>query len=114
MVTPIECQYCTYRHLNIGHGMVQTGTNNTHQLAAGIDDFRPQPLIVTLVPLLCASLHLCHIVGSQGQVLQMMMSSDSPGLDEVLERKTVEGLLGTSQTLGSLIYILGVRILLGF
>ena len=44
----------------------------------------------------------------------MMMSSDSPGLDEVLERKTVEGLLGTSQTLGSLIYILGVRILLGF
>ena len=25
MVTPIEYQYCTYRHLDIGHRMIKTG-----------------------------------------------------------------------------------------
>ena len=37
----------TYRHLDIGHGMVQTSTNHTDQLLTGVDDLCPCSLVVT-------------------------------------------------------------------
>ena len=85
-----EYQYYTYGHLYIGHGMVYCSPHHSDQLLTGVDDIRTWSLVVTLIPLLHGSLHLCCVVRSQGQALEMMMSGNGPGLDKVLERKTVK------------------------
>ena len=74
MFTISRTTTATYRHLNVGHGMVQTGTNHTNQLLTGFDDLCPCSLVVTLIPLLCAPLHLGSIVGCEGDALETMMS----------------------------------------
>ena len=62
------------------------------------------------IPLLRASLHLSHIVGSQGQTLKTTMSSHRTRRDKGVEGKTVEGLESTSWTLDSLVNHLSRRI----
>ena len=48
----------TYHGLDICHRMVQTSTNNPHQLMTCIDCCGVWPLVVMPIPLLCALLHL--------------------------------------------------------
>ena len=63
-----------------------------------------------LAPSVHASSHLRHIVGSQRQVLEMMASSHGPGLNKILQGKTVKGPLRTSRTFGSLVDVFSTRI----
>ena len=84
MVTPTEYQYCTYHHLNIGHGVVQTCTDNTNQLSTGVDDLQTSPLVVMFVPFLGALLHLSSVIRSKGEMLETTTSGNSPHLNEVL------------------------------
>ena len=90
--------------------MVQTGTNDPHQLTTCIDRLRVWPLVVASVPLLRASLHLSRVVRSQGQTLEMTTSGHRPRGDEVVQRQTIEGTECTPQTLDSLENRLGRRI----
>ena len=110
MVTPTECQYCTYCHLNISHGMVQTGTDNTHHLVAGIHNLQTSPLVIMFIPFLGAMSHLGSIIQSKREVLETTMSGDSPHLNKVLEGQSIKGPLRTPQTLRSLVYVFGLRI----
>ena len=68
------------------------------------------PLVVTPVPLLCASLHLSHVVGSQRQTLEMTTSGHGPRGDEVVQWQTIKGTESTPWTLDSLVYHLGQQI----
>ena len=74
----LEYQYYTYCHLDIGHGMIKTSTNDTDQLLTSVNDFQPWTLVVTLVPFLGAMTHLSGIVGSEGNMLEMAMSGNGP------------------------------------
>ena len=87
--------------------MVQTGTNDPDQLTTCIDCLRVWPLAIAPVPFLCASFHLHHIVRSQGQTLETMMSGHRPRGNEVVQRQTIEGTERTPQTLNSLVNCLG-------
>ena len=71
-----ECQYCTYCHLDIGHGMIQTGPHDADQLSTEVNGFYPRPLVVTAIPFLGALLHLGGIVGSEGEMFETTMGSD--------------------------------------
>ena len=98
--------------------MVQTGTNDPHQLTTHIDRRGVKPLIVALVPLLHASFHLSCVVGSQRQTLETMTSSHGTRRDEVVKGKPIEGSECIPRTLDSLINCLGrwiapVRIIMG-
>ena len=110
MVTPIECQYCTYCHLYIGHGMVKTGTDDTHQLTAGINNIQPWTLVIALVPFLGTMMHLDGVVGSKGETFEMTASSNSPCLNKVLKGETIKSPLGTSRTLRGLVDVFSLRI----
>ena len=110
MVTPTKYQYCTYHQLNIGHGMVQTGPDDTHQLMADIHDLQTHPLVVVFVPFLGATTHLCCIVGSKGKALEMTVCRNSPHLNKVLKGKTIEGSFQTTGTLCSLVHVFSARI----
>ena len=90
--------------------MVQTSTNNPHQLTTRIDHLRVRPLVVTPIPLLRTALHLCRIIGSQGQALETTTSSHRPGRDKVVQGQTIEGAERTPWTLNSLVHRLGRRI----
>ena len=59
------------------------------------------------VPLLHASFHLSHIVGHQGQTLEMMTSSHRPRGNEVVQGQTIEGMERTPRTLNGQINRLG-------
>ena len=74
----LEYQYYTYCHLDIGHGMIKTGTNDTDQLSTSVNDFQPWTLVIMLVPFLGAMTHLSGIVGSEGNMLEMAMSGNGP------------------------------------
>ena len=87
--------------------MVQTGTNNPHQLTTRINRQRIQPLVVASVPLLRATFHLHRIVGSQGQVLETTTSSHRPRGDEVVQGQPIEGLLRATRSLRSLVDVFG-------
>ena len=100
----------TYHGLDICYQMVQTSTNNSHQLTTCVDHFGVWPLIVMPVPLLRAPPHLGHVVRSQGQMLQMTMSSHRPRGNEVIQRQAIEGTEYTPRTLDSLENHLGRRI----
>ena len=93
----------SHRRLDIRHRMVQPSTNDPDQLTTRIDHLRIWPLVITPVPLLCTTLHLCRIVGSQGQTLETTTSSHWPGSDEVVQRQTIEGTERTPRTLDSLV-----------
>ena len=99
-----------YHGLDICHRMVQTGTNDPHQLPTSINHLRVRPLVVVPVPLLRASLHLSHVVGSQGQTLKTTTSGHRPRGNEVVQGQTIEGTECTPQTLNSLVYRLSRRI----
>ena len=90
--------------------MVQTSTNDPHQLTTRIDRLGVWPLVIAPIPLLRTSLHLSHIVRSQGQALETMMSGHRPGGDKVVQRQTIKGTERTPRTLDSLIDCLGRRI----
>ena len=90
--------------------MVQTSTNDPHQLTTCLDRHRVWPLVIMPVPLLCASFHLSRIVGRQGQTLETTTSSHRPRGDEVIQGQTIKGTERTPQTLNSLVYCLGQRI----
>ena len=92
----------TYCQLDVHHRMVQTGTDDTNQLITGVYCCRSRPLLIVPFPLLHTAFHLCRIVGSQGQTLETMMSSDQATGDEVVQRQPVEGPLRTPWTLHSL------------
>ena len=85
MVTISGTTTTTYHHLNISHGMVQTSTDHTDQLPTRVDSLCPCSLVVTLVPLLHVPLHLSSVVGSEGETLEMMTSSEGPRSDKVLQ-----------------------------
>ena len=93
----------TYHRLNIRHQMIKAGPNDTNQLTTSIDCPRVWPLVVAPVPFLRASLHLSHVIGSQGQALEMTMSGNGTRGNEVVQRKTVEGPEHTSRTLHRLV-----------
>ena len=57
-----------------------------------------------------ALLHLCHVVGSQGQTLETTTSGHRPRGNEVVQRQTIEGTECTPQTFDSLIHRLSRRI----
>ena len=90
--------------------MVQTGTNDPHQLTTRIDRLRVRPLVVAPVPLLRALFHLSRVVGRQGQTLETMTSSHRPGRDEVVQGQTIKGTERTPWTLDSLVDRLGRQI----
>ena len=90
--------------------MVQPSTNDPHQLMIHIDHQGVWPLVVAPVPLLRASLHLSHVVGSQEQMLEMTTSGHGPRGDEVVKGQTIEGTESTPQTLDSLVNRLGQQI----
>ena len=90
--------------------MVQTGTNDPHQLTTRIDRLGVRPLVVAFVPLLRAPPHLCCVVGSQGQTLQSTTSGHRPRGNEVVQGQTIEGTERTPQTLDSLEHRLGRQI----
>ena len=100
----------TYHGLDICHRMVQTGTNNPHKLTTRIDGCRVWPLVIAPIPLLCASLHLSHIIGSQGQALETTMHSHQSRGNKVIEGKTIKGMESTPWTLNSLIDHLSQRV----
>ena len=75
-----------------------------------IDCCGVQPLVVMPIPLLCALLHLSCVVGSQGQVLQMMTSGHRIRRDEVIKGQSIQGTERTPRTLYGLIDRLGQRI----
>ena len=83
--------------------MVNNGPNNTNQLLTSVDHPQVRPLVVASIPLLHASLHLSHVVGSQGQTLKMTMSGYGTSRDEVVQGKSVEGTESTPRTLHGLI-----------
>ena len=82
--------------------MVQSSTNNPYQLTTRINHLGVRPLVVAPVPLLCASLHLSRVVGSQGQTLETTTSGHQSRRDEIIQRQTIEGTERTPQTLDSL------------
>ena len=86
--------------------MVQSSTNDPHQLTTRIDRLGVWPLVVMPVPLLRASFHLSRVVGSQGQMLETTTSSHRPRRDEVVQGQPVEGTERTPRTLDSLVYCL--------
>ena len=68
------------------------------------------PLVVVSIPLLCAPLHLCRIVGSQGQMLQTTTSRNRTSQDKAVQRESIQGAERASWTLHSLIDNFGQRI----
>ena len=90
--------------------MVQTSTNDSHQLTTRIDRLRIWPLVVAPVPLLHASFHLSHVIGSQGQTLKTTTSGHGTRGDKVVQGQTIEGSECTHWTLDSLVHRLGQRI----
>ena len=90
--------------------MVQPSTHDPHQLTTHINRLRVWPLVITPVPLLCASFHLSCVVGRQGQTLETTTSSHRPRGDEVIQGQTIKGTERTPQTLNSLVNRLGRRI----
>ena len=114
-VKSVDCQNrrihsSTYHRLDVCHRMVQTGTNDPHQLMTCINRLGVRPLVVAPVPLLRASLHLSCVVGSQGQTLETTTSSHRPRRDEVVQGQTIKGTERTPRTLDSLVYCLGRQI----
>ena len=93
----------SHRILNISHGMVDSGSDNTDQLPTNVDRLRACPLVVVPIPLLRAMLHLCHVVGSQGQRLETTTSSYGTSRDKVVQRERVEGPGSTPRTLHGLV-----------
>ena len=98
--------------------MVDPRPDDTNQLSTSINGPQVWPLVVAPVPLLRASLHLSHIVGCQGQMLETMTSSHRTGRDKVVQRETVKRLERTPRTLHGLIdhfsrRISPVRIIMG-
>ena len=63
MVAKIGSTVRSHCGLDVCHRMVQTGTNDPHQLTTHIDCPRVWPLVIAPVPLLRASLYLSRIVG---------------------------------------------------
>ena len=100
----------THCHLYIHHGVVQPSTDHSDQLMTGVNNFSPWPLVVMLVPLLCAAFHLCCIVGCQGQALEATTSRNQSGSDEVLERERVEGLLRAATQLDGIVDLFCCRV----
>ena len=90
--------------------MVQTHTNDPHQLMTCIDHLQVRPLVVAPIPLLHATFHLQCVVGSQGQALETMMSGHRTRRDKVVQRQAIEGTERTPQTLDSLVHCLCQRI----
>ena len=60
-------------------------------------------LLIMPVPLLHAMFYLCHIVGSQGQALEMTTSSHRTRGDKVDKGETIKGPQRTPWTLHSLV-----------
>ena len=76
--------------------MVKTDTDDTDELTTCINHLCPCSLVVVHVPLLCTVFHLCVVVGSQGQMLQMTTSHNWTQHQEVLEGQLFEGSFGAS------------------
>ena len=90
--------------------MIKASSNDTDQLTTSVNRPRVWPLVIAPVPLLCASFHLSHIVGSQRQMLQMTTSGHGTRRDEVVQQQGIEGTEHTPRTLNSLIDCLSQRI----
>ena len=75
-----------------------------------IDGLGIRPLVVAPIPFLCATFHLCHVIGSQGQALETTTSSHGTGGNEVVKGETIKGTKCTPQTFDSLEDRLGRRI----
>ena len=90
--------------------MIKTSPNDTNQLSTSVDHPQVWPLVVTPVPLLCALLHLSHVVGSQRQVLETTTSGHRTRRNKVVQQQGVKGTECIPRTLYSLIYGLGRRI----
>ena len=90
--------------------MIQTSPDDTDQLSAGVDCPQLRPLVVTSVPFLCAVFHLCSIIGSQGQMLQMTTSCHGASRNKVVQGKRVERPESTPWTLHCLIDRFGQRV----
>ena len=63
-----------------------------------------------MIPLLRATLHLRHIVGSKGQTLETTTSSHGTGRDEVIQQQHVEGSESATRTFDGLVDGFGRRI----
>ena len=96
--------------LDVHHGMINTGPDDTDQLLTSVDCPQVWPLVVTSVPLLRASLHLNRIVGHQGQMLQTTMSSHGTSRDEVVQGESIEGTESAPRTFDDLIDHFGQRV----
>ena len=90
--------------------MIDPRPDDTDQLLTHIDHLQVRPLVITPVPLLHTAFHLCRIIGRQGQVLQMTVSSHGASRNEVVQGKRVEGPESTPQTLHRLIDGFGQQI----
>ena len=100
----------TYHRLNICHWMIKAGPDDTDQLLTSVDHSGVWPLVVMSVPLLHASLHLSHVVGSHGQTLKTTTSGHRTRRDEVVQGQIIKGTEHTPWTLHGLIDHLSQRI----
>ena len=90
--------------------MIKTGPNDTNQLMTSVDRLRIWPLVIAPVPLLRASLHLSHVIGCQGQMLETMTSGHGTGGNEVIQGESIKGTESAPWTLNSLVDRLSRRI----
>ena len=82
--------------------MIKASSDNTDQLTTCVDRPRVWPLVIVPIPLLCTAFHLCHVVGSQGQMLKTTTSGHGTQRDEIVKGETIEGSESTPRTLDSL------------
>ena len=90
--------------------MIKASPDNTDQLTTHVNHPRVWPLVVTPVPLLHASLHLSHVVGSQRQALETTTSGHRTRRDEVVQQQGIQGTERTPWTLHGLVDDFGQQI----
>ena len=90
--------------------MIKASPDNTDQLTTHVNHPRVWPLVITPAPLLHASLHLSHVVGSQRQALETTTSGHRTRRDEVVQQQGIQGTERTPWTLHSLVDDFGQQI----
>ena len=65
--------------------MIDASAHDTHHLLTEVNSLYTLPLVIPGIPLPNKMLHLSMVVGSKGELLHTMASSDQACNDEVLE-----------------------------